>query len=1512
MASAVGKVTLNCDMGESFGLYTMGDDAAMFPLIDLANVACGFHASDPSVMSQTVKRAKEFGISVGAHPSFPDLQGFGRREMKLTPEEVRDSVMYQTGALQGFLASSNMQLSHIKPHGSLYGVTTRDEALCRALLEAVKSFNVPLVGMAGTLHESIAKEMQIRFLAEFFADLGYDDDGKLIITRTHEAVDPAEAASRVMRALKCGKIKSVNGKDIAVRADTICVHSDTPGSVEVAKAVRGVVDTFNMKGGKGPDSSLQIKNVLVANRGEIACRIIKTCKKMRIKTTAIYESADADTRHTVLADESVELPAESGYTSVEAIVDICKANGVDAVHPGYGFLSENPKFSKALQEAGVTFLGPSADCIDVFGLKHVARRLATDAGVPVVPGSGLLEDPEEALKEANQLGYPVMLKATGGGGGIGMRICNDATELKHAFDSCRSLAEKHFGNAEVYMEKYFPQSRHIEVQIFGNGLGEVIHLGERECSVQRRNQKVIEETPSPFLETRPALRREMCAAAVKLAAKLHYESAGTVEFLVVDEGPSSDRTGQFYFLEMNTRLQVEHGVTELVNGVDLVEWMILQGNARRAGKGGLDLTSFHWRPAGHAIEVRVCAENPVRNFQPSPGLLTQVQWTDDKSVRVDTWVETGTNISALYDPLIAKVMVAGENRKESTRKMLTALQDSKLAGPCINLEYLQEVLKSDLFASGNTTTEILNLIEFRPFAVEVIQGGMESTVQDLPGRMPLRVYGIQPSGPMDDFAFKVANVLVGNEETAAGLEITMQGPQLLFHCARTIAVAGAPMPLTFRSSRDAQSVEFPMWSRVSVPAGGIISVGKIPKDRAGCRCYLAVAGGLDVPEFLGSKSTIPAFGFGGHQGRALQAGDMIPLSSDPKNLLFGVEFVLPERVQPKYGHHWNIKVLPGPFTDPDYITAEGMKEIFSSNWTVHYHSNRMGIRFVGPQPKWVRKDGGEGGSHPSNTHDYAYAMGSINFTGDSPVILTMEGPTQGGFVCAWTVVSCELWKSGQVRPGDTLRFTPVSYDAALELRAEYDACLKHIKTLRVHSPMPVPQKDFNRVLDCQIDLEPEEVSTRALLLELPSDPERKRPATQYRQAGDCYVLVEYGDPMGPFDLNLQARVKVMQDTLRLVTDTRTRRVPDPLITGTLDSAPCIRSLLIRYDPDVIHQSTLVQYLVSLEERMPDCNSMVFPSRMIHMPLAFDDRWCKDATQRYINFIRKEASYLPSNVEFIAQNNGLTGGKKEVCEKVTGSPWLVVGVGFFVGCPFMVSVHPLHRLNVPKYNPARTYTAAGTVGIGGNFAAIYPLETPGGYQMFGRTVPTWNTFGTVEPFQSHQPWLLQLYDQVVFDVVSEDELLRCRKLALAGKYKYNITETVFDMTKQNKLVEELKDEIAAMRKSQRQANAKMLAVEADILKKQAAADAQVMPQEPPSELPDNQFTVEAGMPGCVKSIEVQRGDLVTANGTVVCYLEAMKTQVAVTSDEGGKVCQVLVAEKQQVTAQTVVCILERLA
>lgn len=378
-------------------------------------------------------------------------------------------------------------------------------------------------------------------------------------------------------------------------------------------------------------------------------RIIRTAKSLGIKTISIYSEADAGSKHVSAADEAVLLEGSNStvYTDAENIIEIAKQKGAHAIIPGYGFLSENADFARSVKAAGITWCGPSPESIEAFGIKHVARGLAEKAGVPIVPGTkGLVDSAEDAVKSADDIGYPVMLKATGGGGGMGLVTCNTAEEVVKGFKVVTSRGESLFKNPGLFIEKYYPSSHHIEVQVFGNGQGTAIHFGERECSIQRRHQKVIEECPSPFVEKHPGLRDKLATAAVSLAESVKYGSAGTVEYLVDDE------TGDYFFLEMNTRLQVEHGITELCYGIDLVELMLQQADAELAGKGGLD--SDHIKslqptsPKGSAVEVRVYAENPLRDYAPSPGLLQLVEWADVPNTRIDTWVSTSCKVSPNY------------------------------------------------------------------------------------------------------------------------------------------------------------------------------------------------------------------------------------------------------------------------------------------------------------------------------------------------------------------------------------------------------------------------------------------------------------------------------------------------------------------------------------------------------------------------------------------------------------------------------------------------------------------------------------------------------------------------------------------------------------------------------------------------------------------------------------------------------------------------------------------------
>ena len=440
------------------------------------------------------------------------------------------------------------------------------------------------------------------------------------------------------------------------------------------------------------------KKILIANRGEIACRIMRTARDMGIKTVAVYSEADARSLHADMADEAVFIgppPARESYLNTKNILKAIEETGAEAVHPGYGFLSENANFANALKKAGVAFIGPEPRAITVMGDKIESKRLAETAGVSTIPGfGGAVKNGKEAVKIAGKIGYPVMLKASAGGGGKGMRIaCNDA-ECRDGLKRAKSEAETAFGDGRIFIEKYIENPRHIEIQVLADGFGNTVYLGERECSIQRRHQKVIEEAPSPFLDG--DTRRVMGEQAVVLAKAVKYTSAGTVEFIV-------DGAKNFYFLEMNTRLQVEHPVTEKITGLDLVEWMIriAAGEKLPFAQDDIDLK-------GWSIEARIYAEDPFRNFLPSSGRLNRYHPpAEDEHIRIDTGVYEGGEISVFYDPMIAKVIASGSTREEATARLSKAMDEFHIRGVQHNIGFLAALLAHPRFAEGRLSTEFI-------------------------------------------------------------------------------------------------------------------------------------------------------------------------------------------------------------------------------------------------------------------------------------------------------------------------------------------------------------------------------------------------------------------------------------------------------------------------------------------------------------------------------------------------------------------------------------------------------------------------------------------------------------------------------------------------------------------------------------------------------------------------------------------------------------------------------------
>ncbi len=444
---------------------------------------------------------------------------------------------------------------------------------------------------------------------------------------------------------------------------------------------------------------MKFKKILIANRGEIASRIIRTCKRLQIQTVAVYSEADINMPYVKEADESVLIgppQVAASYLNYSKILELSKGLNVDAIHPGYGFLSENAEFAKVCQENGICFIGPSPEVISLMGSKINSRRKMEEAGVPVVPGNSTgLSSLEEAKMIADEIGYPIMLKSSAGGGGIGMSLVSTHQELEKIFDSTRTRAKNYFGDDAVFIEKYIENSRHIEVQIAADKLGNFLHLFERECSVQRRNQKVIEESPSPFLSDLD--REELVTAALKGAKAIGYENLGTMEFIF-------DSNSNFYFLEMNTRLQVEHPVTEAITGLDLVEWQI-----RIAAGDPLPVSQEEIKMKGNSIECRIYAEDPVRFF-PSPGTIEKLSWPE-VDARIDAAIKEGSVVSSYYDPMIAKVIVHGDNRKQAIGKMESALKQTEIVGIKSNIPILQDVIQNERFISGKYSTQLIQLIQ---------------------------------------------------------------------------------------------------------------------------------------------------------------------------------------------------------------------------------------------------------------------------------------------------------------------------------------------------------------------------------------------------------------------------------------------------------------------------------------------------------------------------------------------------------------------------------------------------------------------------------------------------------------------------------------------------------------------------------------------------------------------------------------------------------------------------------
>ena len=1192
--------------------------------------------------------------------------------------------------------------------------------------------------------------------------------------------------------------------------------------------------------------------VLIANRGAIAVRIIRTLKELGIGSVAVYAEADADSLHVTLADDAYSLgegAATETYLNQEKLFAVIEQSGAQAVHPGYGFLSENPDFVRACEQRGVAFVGPTPEQMNAFGLKHTARALAEENKVPLLPGTGLLKDLEEAVTSAEHIGYPVILKSTAGGSVIGMQTCYSEAELRKAFDSVKRLSANNFSNDGLFVEKYIETARHIEVQVFGDGQGNAVALGERDCSSQRRNQKVVEECPAPNIPD--TVRKQLHDTAVRLAEAVHYRNAGTVEF-IYDAGENT-----FYFLEVNTRLQVEHGVTEQVYDVDLVAWMLRQA----AGElGDIKPLGASLKPRGHALQARLYAEDANKNFQPSAGLLSAVDFppADGQALRIDTWVEAGLTVSPYFDPMLAKVIVWQDDRARAIDALDQVLAQTTLEGIETNGDYVRRIIATPEFHAGEVHTRFLNDLAYQPHTMDVLAPGTMTTVQDFPGRVGYWDIGVPPSGPFDNYSLRLGNRLLGNPEGTAGLEITLNGPTLKFNTATDFVLAGAALHATL----DDQPVLF--CQVVRAEPGQVLTIGKVVAS--GARAYLMVAGGIQCADYLGSKSTFTLGQFGGFAGRALRTGDVLHLVEQP---LSEQSSRAPEALRPDIDGNWQLRVIYVPHGAPDFFTEQDMRTFFQHRWEVHYNSSRTGIRLIGPKPEWARSDGGEAGLHPSNIHDNAYAIGTVDFTGDMPVILGPDGPSLGGFVCPVTVIAADLWKLGQLKAGDKLQFVPVSLADANRLEREQQTQLAQLDSTESEPAQPLAIG---------------ELIARTPVLKTLSGDETGVPVV-YRPSGDKYLLVEYG----PLQLDIRLRFRAHALMLFL---------QEQGVDGIMEMTPGIRSLQIHYESQQLSTDRLLDLLEKAEHKLQNIDELEVPSRIVHLPLSWDDPACRQAAEKYMQSVRKDAPWCPDNIEFIRRINGLD-SIDEVKKILFEASYVVMGLGdVYLGAPVATPLDPRHRLVTTKYNPARTWTAENSVGIGGSYLCVYGMEGPGGYQFVGRTLQMWNRYRKTREFTN--PWLLRFFDQIRFYEVSHEELQQIRRDFPKGQYPLRIEETTFKLSDYEAFIEQHQSEIDAFVKKRNGAFNEELQRWIDNGQMNFDTSGQEAAEEQVDALPEGATAVESHVAGNIWQFMVKPGDKVKA-GDVVCILESMKMEIEVVAPEAGVVDSLSRAEGQSVNA-----------
>jgi urea carboxylase len=813
--------------------------------------------------------------------------------------------------------------------------------------------------------------------------------------------------------------------------------------------------------------------------------------------------------------------------------------------------------------------------------------------------------------------------------------------------------------------------------------------------------------------------------------------------------------------------------------------------------------------------------------------------------------------------MLAKIIVHADTREEAIEKLIRALEETRLYGVTTNLQYLHALLQEKECIEGNVYTQLLNCFAPAEHALEVLDGGVQTTVQDWPGRIGYWNVGVPPSGPMDPLSFRIGNKLLGNEEHASGLELTLRGGSYCFRNEMWFCLTGADMQATL----DDKLVL--MYKPIHAQKDQVLSFGEAA---AGMRTYLLIAGGFDMPLILGSSATFTLGSFGGHGGRALRSGDVLAVHKAAKKPLKHKELALTFR--PAMTREWTIGVIPGPHCTEEFLQPDYLQQLTETKWEVHFNSSRTGVRLIGPAPHWTREDGGEAGLHPSNIHDNAYAIGTLDLTGDMPILLGPDGPSLGGFVCPVTTASAEFWKIGQLHAGDTISFRLLTLQDADHLRSMQEENLKSIGE--------ASEADLQL-----IKLPPENPTIKANDPILIQENTNRRFLITIRCSGDANVLVEYG--LMELDLLLRFQVHALMQAIEVSAD-----------FPVLDLTPGIRSLQVHVDCSKITVKEACQRILLLDSDLPPLELIQVPSRIVRLPLSWDDPATQLAIQRYQQNVRPDAPWCPSNLEFIRRINGLN-NLEEVKKIVFAANYLVLGLGdVYLGAPVATPVDPRHRLVTTKYNPARTWTPENAVGIGGAYMCIYGMEGPGGYQFVGRTIQMWNRLRSTASFKAGEPWLLRFFDQIQFYPVEADELLKLREDFLRGRFEADISETTFNLGDYLQFLTTIKESTELFRDQQQAAfqtereSWKALGLAEYVSEHETAKASQE------DELPAGAAAIRCTMPGSVWKVLVSPGQQVKKGDTVIIE-ESMKMEFMQIAPYDGYITSVYVSPGDEVHA-----------